>query len=184
MTQELSSDFYRGATVAVERAVVADAARVFELREAAARWMQRRGIEQWDPGEVSLKRLVTEVSRGEWFVVRESFQVIAAVRLLEEDEELWGPQQVPARYLHGLMIDRARAGQGLGLAVLAWAEAQTRASGREVLRLDSVVSNVALRGYYNRAGFTEVGLRSFDNPAWRPAVLLEKRLDASSAAPP
>lgn len=75
--------------VALERAVVADAARVFELREAAARWMQRRGIEQWDPGEVSLKRLVTEVSSGEWFVVRESLQVIAAVRLLEEDEELW-----------------------------------------------------------------------------------------------
>ncbi len=167
--------------MALERAVVADAARVFELREAAARWVQRRGIEQWDPGEVSLKRLVTEVSRGEWFVVRESLQVIAAVRLLEEeDEELWGPQPVPARYLHGLMIDRARAGQGLGLAVLAWADAQTRASGREVLRLDSVVSNVGLRGYYNRAGFTEVGLRSFNNPAWRPAVLLEKRLDATA----
>lgn len=151
-----------------------------DLRDGAARWLQGRGIQQWIPGEVSLGRVEAEVRRGEWFVVRHGPEVIAAVRLSTRDDEVWGPRTEPALYVHGLVIDRRHAGRRLGAGLLRWAEAQARTAGARFLRLDCGAGNPALRRYYARFGFREVGCRRFADPTLFPAVLLEKPLAQSS----
>ncbi len=148
-----------------------DAAAILGLRMAAERWLAERGIEQWHPGEVSLADVQGQVAAGQWHVACAGGLMRAALRLLWSDP-VWGDDR-PAVYVHGLVIDRAHAGHGLGAGLLDWAEAQGRRAGVTVLRLDCVAANPGLRRYYGRLGFREVGRRDFDGP-WHSAVLLER----------
>lgn len=150
-----------------------DAAAILGLRAAAARWMAGRGIEQWHPGEVSLAEVRRQVDAGEWHVTGAGQGVQAALRLLWSDP-VWA-DDVPAAYVHGLVIDRALAGRGLGAELLDWAGAQGRRAGASVLRLDCVEDNPGLRRYYARQGFREVGRRDFEGP-WHSVVLLEREI--------
>ncbi|HEX8496931.1 MAG TPA: GNAT family N-acetyltransferase, partial [Actinomycetales bacterium] len=162
-----------------------DVVRLVELRDQAARWLTDRGIRQWGPGEVEAAEVAEQVSAGEWFVTRSEDDgppvVVAALRLLWADEQVWGPMPPDAAYVHGLVVDRTHAGQGLGATLLRWGQEQALEAGRTVLRLDCVESNPVLRAYYRAAGFSQVGRRDFDGP-WHSAVLLEKQLGDRPAA--
>ena len=152
--------------------MVDDAPHLHALRESAARWLEERGIDQWHPGEVGLATFRAQIAAGEWFVDRLDGTVRAALRLLWADPEFWGARPDDAGYVHGLVIDRRHAGEGLGASSLRWAEAQTRAAGKTYLRLDHAAHNVRLARYYRELGFVERGRREFD--AWGPVVLVEK----------
>jgi GNAT superfamily N-acetyltransferase len=161
--------------ITLEEAKPHDAPRLLALRDEAARWMQQTGVQQWARGEVSLGEVRAQIAGRQWFILRQSESVVAGLRLLWADEPMWGPRPADAAYVHGLVIDRRRAGDGLGTALLTWAEDRASADGRSFLRLDCVEGNLALRSYYARAGFLQVGRRDFDG-AWHSAVLLEKQL--------
>jgi hypothetical protein len=82
-----------------------------------------------------------------------------------------------AGYIHGLVIDRRHSGTGLGRVVLAWAETEIVAQGKNVAHLDCAESSGPLRGYYRRAGYFEVGRKSFaPESGWNPVTLFEKHL--------
>lgn len=158
------------------RAELADAEPLLALREAAAAWLAGRGIRQWEPGEVTLRQVRDEVVAGEWFLVRSGRSVVGALRLLWEDEQVWGRQPPDAAYVHGLVVDRGHAGLGLGRAMLEWAGEQARRAGRRQLRLDCSEGNAALTTYYQRQGFETVGRRDFDG-RWYSVVLMHKDLE-------
>ncbi|MGZ4546910.1 MAG: GNAT family N-acetyltransferase [Blastococcus sp.] len=150
-----------------------DVAVLHGLREAAARWQRQRGIEQWSPGEVTADDISAQVAAGEWFVSRDDQAVRAACRLVWSDVAVWGERPGDAGYVHGLVVDRARAGTGLGRHLLSWAGGRARDRGRPFLRLDCVQTNERLRDYYRALGFREVGRREFQNSS-RPVVLMER----------
>lgn len=158
----------------LECATPDDAAGILSLREAAARWQVGLGIAQWVPGEVTLAEVREQVEIGQWWVRRQGGALVGALRLLDSDPEVWGPDDEDALYVHGLVTDRARAPRGLGAGLLAWAGDQAAARGRPWLRLDCVETNARLRRYYAGLGFTEVGRVGFSDPRWFPAVLLSR----------
>jgi ribosomal protein S18 acetylase RimI-like enzyme len=159
----------------LEPARAADAEPLLALREAAAAWLADRGIRQWQPGEASLADVRHQVQAGEWHVVREAEAPAAALRLLWQDEPVWGPQPPVAAYVHGLVVGQRHHGLGLGSAMLDWAGGQARARGRRLLRLDCGEDNQALRRYYGDQGFRAVGHRDFAG-RWYSVVLLEQPL--------
>jgi GNAT superfamily N-acetyltransferase len=140
-----------------ERARPEDADSVWRLLDAAAVWLTARGIAQWKPGALPRRLVEDGIARGEVFVVRDADALVATLQLAESDPEIWGPDAGDALYLHRLCVERTRAGDGLGFALLDWATATARTRGRRLLRLDCVASNDALRRYYARAGFAERG---------------------------
>ena len=135
-------------TLRLELADAADAPALLGLREAAAAWLAAGGVRQWEPGEVGVDDVRAQAAAGEWHVLREGADPVAALRLLWRDEEVWGPQPPTAAYVHGLVVDRREAGRGLGAGLLRWAEDQARAAGRVLLRLDCGEDNAELRRYY------------------------------------
>ena len=162
--------------VKVETAAQQDAPGILALRRALEAWLHARGVKQWGPGEVAAEDVQRQTAAGEWHVVRSaSCEVVAALRLLWSDEPVWQWDNAEGAYVHGLMVSRGQAGQGVGEALLGWAVEQARAARVPVLRLDYVESNAALRGYYRRLGFTEVGRRDFEGH-WHSATLLEMAL--------
>ncbi len=159
----------------VEQAGPDDAPALLRLREEAEELLLARGIDQWHPGEVVLERVAQQVEDKEWHLVRSGGQVVAGLRLLWSDEPVWQERNAPAAYVHGLVVARRHAGQGLGARLLAWAEDRASAAGLGVVRLDCAETNQVLRRYYASLGFVRVGRRDFEGH-WLSAVLLEKHL--------
>jgi hypothetical protein len=66
---------------------------------------------------VALSTFRTQIAAGEWFLDGSGGGVRAALRFLWADPQLWGEQLDDAGYVHGLMIDRAHAGERVGRGV-------------------------------------------------------------------
>ncbi|GAA1824575.1 GNAT family N-acetyltransferase [Nesterenkonia flava] len=138
----------------------ADVRGIWSLRRQREDWLIARGIDQWRPGEVPVSVIREQVDRGEWYVLREEeHHVIAGLRLLWQDPDFWGPDDGTAIYVHGLMLDLALAGEGLGAQLLGWAAAQGALQGKTRLRLDSAATNPRLATYYEDSGFSRQGQR-------------------------
>ncbi|MEU9119281.1 GNAT family N-acetyltransferase [Streptomyces sp. NPDC048506] len=150
-----------------------------ELYDAAARWMQESGIDQWKPGGKGVEHFRQRMAEGEVWLAEAAGHIVGAFELWWRDEPAWGPRPAEAGYVHRLMVDRGRAPAGTGRAMLAHAERRIAAAGREWSRLDCVASNPRLRTYYEGAGYAVVGEQSAktDGGGSPYAVtLLEKRL--------
>ncbi|RLZ03697.1 GNAT family N-acetyltransferase [Kocuria tytonicola] len=153
---------------------------VVELRDALARWMQARGIDQWREGEFAQQHVEQEITRGEWWVMtdpREPERVLASVRVTWEDLPIWGEQPEPAGYIHGVAVDRALRGTGTGTRLIRVAERAIAASGRSISRLDCDESNPVLEPFYAGLGYTPRGAVDFDVPGmdYRVRVLRMER---------
>ena len=157
----------------MDKAEPRDVSELSRLRDEAARWLQHRGIRQWLPGEVTPADLAGQVARGEWFVRRGNSGMVAAMRFLLSDEPVWGVRDPDSAYVHGLVVDRAYAGAGVGTELLRWAAERAVSMNLRYLRLDCVQGNPSLLAYYLQSGFVEVGRREFDD-GWLPVVLLEQ----------
>jgi ribosomal protein S18 acetylase RimI-like enzyme len=168
---------HSGSVLQMRLAQPLDADVLLALREAAGRRLVTRGIRQWEPGEVSVEQIRAQVGAGEWWVHGRDGAVAGALRLLWSDVEFWGDRPDDDAYVHGLMIDRCHAGEGLGRRLLDWAEHRAREADRPFLRLDCAEVNDRLRRYYRERGFREVGRRDFDG-TWWSVTLFEKPLAA------
>jgi len=142
--------------VTIERATPEDADQFVAVHEEAARWLWDRGIHQWQPGELPRSWVDRTIARGESYIVRRDGKTIGTVMLQWSDEETWGVTPDEAGYIHGLRVRRSAAGQGLGRALLAWAEREITNAGRPFARLDCGASHAALCAYYQCAGYTRV----------------------------
>lgn len=151
---------------------------VERLRWEAGMWLKSRGIEQWPTdwplAEWEQRQTQERIERGWCYLAWRSRTAVGTLALQPADEALWGADQDDALYVHSLAISRAVGGQGVGLALLRWAEKQVVERGRRYLRLDCMTQNPGLRTYYRRAGFVERG-DVVEADGWE-ATLLEKDL--------
>jgi GNAT superfamily N-acetyltransferase len=161
--------------VTVRAATTDDVPGIYALRVVAGEWMLARGWPQWH-GVVSVERVTRQVEAGEWRVASAGGAHVGALRLLRTDPAVWGDDDGDAVYVHSFVVDRGRAGQGVGAQMLRWVDDEARRVGAKRVRLDCVEVNADIRRYYRDAGFTEVGRQAFDDHALDAVVLMEKRL--------
>lgn len=125
-----------------------DAALVLSVLDDAAGWLASRGIQQW-PQAFAPEWILPDIEAGRtWLAVSDSGPV-ATVTLAWRDP-LW-PDDKRAGYVHRLA--RVRAAPSLGDQLLRWLATQVDRRDRDLLRLDCVAANAALRAYYERRGF-------------------------------
>jgi GNAT superfamily N-acetyltransferase len=143
----------------VTRARRADRDAVLALIEAASGWMRQRGIENPWPTPFPVAIVEAGLTRREIYLVRGSDdRPIATFTLQDEDPEFWGEGNPPSIYLHRFVVDRDLAGRGLGSELLEWAAAEGQRRGAKFLRLDCLATNRRICAYYERAGFSPMGI--------------------------
>ena len=161
----------------IHRATPAAAADVIALLDAAATWLQSRGIDMWEPGR--FERDVREtIGNGDLYVARQDGVVVGCFMLDAGSPRMtrWLAQhgRPPERGVIGrLAVARDAAGKGLGLKLLAEAERIASIGGIAFLRLDCPSNNERLRRYYVEAGFTYCGDNDEPGPngeAWVSSV--------------
>ncbi len=147
------------------------------MRNDLARWMLRRGIQQWRPGEIPLEMIEARAALGALYVVARDDEIIGSVTIMSEGPMLWGERPEPAGYIHMLMVDLRYHGHGIGRSILYWAEATILDAGRAVERLDCVKDNARLRAYYEAMDYRFVEYKTFPDIDWASeTALYEKNL--------
>jgi GNAT superfamily N-acetyltransferase len=126
---------------------------VLDVLDQAAEWVKARGAEGWTPGQWRRERLLEAIVAGETNLARNAEAVVGTVTLQWTDETFWPGAPPDAGYVHRLAVTKSAHGQGVGRAMLDWAEQATRDQGRSLLRLDCAAGNPALRAYYESQGF-------------------------------
>ena len=164
------------------RAQVSHAQGIVDLRDRLARWLQGRGVDQWREGEFDPSEVHDEIDRGEWWVVESPVHpglVLASVRVIWEDPQIWGQQPQPAGYTHGVAVDRSLAGTGTGARLIRAAERVIVESERSVSRLDCDDNNPVLKRFYAGLGYTPRGVVDFFVPRldyWVTVMRMERDL--------
>ncbi|MEV6694187.1 GNAT family N-acetyltransferase [Micromonospora sp. NPDC051196] len=138
-----------------------DAQRLLDLYESAQRWLIGQGTDQWanNTREKMHPRFMRSIKQGECYVAEDDAGLVGMVTVDEyADPEFWRPEDEPADalYVHRMVVDRARAGGGIGAALLDWTAKVAASKGRCWLRLDAWRTNIPLHSYYERQGFTPV----------------------------
>ena len=165
--------------IEVVPAGVDDVPMVLAILGEASAWLRSRGVLQW-PERFPEELLQRSAASQELYVVLDEGERAGTVTLQWLDPMFWG-DRADAGFIHRLAVSRVHA--GIGKAVVAWAEREVVAHGREYLCLDTLSSNTRLRRYYEELGFKPVGTvsgpdnhpHSAAHGHWE-AVLYEKRL--------
>jgi GNAT superfamily N-acetyltransferase len=132
-------------------ATSADLDDVLDILNAAARWLAKRGINQWPTAGFPRGLIAGDIARCEVYLARQNRRAVGTLTLQWSDELFWPGATDAAGYIHRIAV--RRDARGLGIEMIKFAERVTAAAGRELLRLDCFSGNNALCDYYERAGF-------------------------------
>lgn len=130
---------------------------VIDVLDQAAEWVVERGAEGWTPGQWRRERLLEGIEARETFLASRGGTVVGTVTLQWSDETFWPGAPPDAGYVHRLGVTKSAHGQGVGRAMLDWAEKTASEKGRSFLRLDCAGGNVSLQAYYESQGFEPCG---------------------------
>jgi ribosomal protein S18 acetylase RimI-like enzyme len=84
-------------------------------------------------------------------------RLLGHIRFDFEAGKVWHDNPAETAYVRGLVIANEVRGQGVGTALLDWAQVFAREKGCVRLRLDCLAENGRLRQYYRDYGFTFLG---------------------------
>jgi GNAT superfamily N-acetyltransferase len=142
------------ADVTVEVAGEADLDVILDILRSANTGRSELGAASWGRNFPDVER---DIPAGLVHVARRHGRPVGTFVLRWSDEGVWGPDDGAAGYLHRLATRPDVAGQGVGLVLIAAADALIRERGRILLRLDCNFGAGRLRAYYEAQGFTHAG---------------------------
>lgn len=148
----------------IRRATIKDKTDIINILQAAARWLQNKGIKQWEfllAGNED-SAMEVEILAGNTYIAEIEGQIagtfIASCEQNEWDVLMWGEKDDAAWYIHRLAVHQNYRGKQIGRQLLEWIETQL-VGANSVLRLDCVADNPDLISFYDRAGYTFVGMK-------------------------
>ena len=126
------------------------------------------------------------LEREDLFVQEDGGRIVGAAIINRQQVDVYAgaPWQYPAApeavtVLHTLVIDPCVKGKGCGRAFVRFYEDYARRTGSPFLRMDTNAKNTGARRFYEKLGYTEVGIVPcvFNGIAGVDLVLLEKKAE-------
>jgi len=142
-----------GSLVSFRQANAGQVGDVLTVLDEVAAWLASMGVQQW-PHRFDAAWVRSAIEEGHTWLV-DADELSVATITLDWSDQIWGPDDGSAGYVHRLAVRRHAA--GLGPQLLGWAAEETIRQGRHFLRLDCVATNRRLRSYYESAGFQARG---------------------------
>jgi len=173
MADEIASS---AGTITVTRARGMELEDILAVLDSAAHWLISNGINYpWRPGEWPRARMVDSIERGEVYLAKLGPRNVATITLQWSDELFWPNYPADAGYIHRLAVATDFHGREIGSHLLRWADLKAKENGKKYLRLNCMAADLALRRYYERAGF--ICREELPEPRGL-ACLYEKRLSS------
>ncbi|WP_152392561.1 GNAT family N-acetyltransferase [Paenibacillus guangzhouensis] len=159
----------------IRKATIDECETIFDLWIGSARWLQSKGIDQWNPSHFKIDQVRDCFEQGyELFLARWRDEVVGTCMICWSDAFIWKElDHDDAGYIHRFAVSRRHVGLAIGRQLLQWAEDYIRSQGKHVVRLDCMTDNPRLNQYYQSCGYEFVRVFHWDN-GWR-ANLYEKK---------
>ncbi len=148
----------------IRRATLNDKENCIALLREAAIWVNTKGTLLWNPDWFGDDYLNGVIAKGEVLMAEVSGKAAGMFVLQDKDETIW-PDNITdnAAYIHKLCISRQFAGKGVSSNMIEHAIAESRAQGKDVLRLDCA-RRKALTGLYASHAFKKVSAFNMNRP--------------------
>lgn len=86
-----------------------------------------------------------------------------------DDALIWEERNVePSVYMHRIATDSKYRGRNLVVEIVKWAKRFAKENNKEYIRIDTVGENQGLIEYYQKCGFTFLGLKKITNTKGLP----------------
>ena len=140
--------------ISVHQATLEGLPTVSSILSEAALWLEQNNMALWEGNEVSPDTILQDIELGLFYIAFYEGLAAGVVKFQTEDLVFWPdiPQENSA-FLHRLAVRRSFAGRSVSTALLQWAVEQSRALGKQYLRLDCVADRWRLRLVYENFGF-------------------------------
>jgi GNAT superfamily N-acetyltransferase len=155
--------------IALRRAAEEDVAVAIWLIDDAAKWLRRKGTDQWAkpwPNRAGRdSRILAAVREGKTWIGWDDGIPAATITADPTDDPYWPEEFLrdQAVYVHRLVVRRPYKGVGLGAALLDWAGGTARRDyGAQWIRVSAWTTNLGLHAYYVRQGFSACGFHPDD----------------------
>ena len=145
-----------------------DINRIFELYEVATDFQKTKFNVHWPPFETSMVK--REIDEGRQYKLMEKDQVAAIWAVAFRDPLIWKEKdQDNALYIHRIATNPAFRGRQLVKKIVDWAVRYAQENRIDYVRMDTVGDNRGLIDYYQRCGFTFLGLDQLEDTDGLPA---------------
>ena len=148
-------DFEENQKINIRPASRDDAPIILNLWKGSAEWLQSNDIDQWNPEEFNLERVLKFMNReSDIYLASIDNEIVGTYLITWQDPFIWKElDNSESGYIHKLAVNRNFKGKGIGLQLLRSAEEQIKGKGKRYVRLDCMADNIRLNQYYKDAGF-------------------------------
>jgi ribosomal protein S18 acetylase RimI-like enzyme len=147
---------------------VADIDEIFRLYKIATDFQKTRFTTHWPVFEKVL--VETEIAESrQWKIVIDE-QVACVWATTFTDPQIWEERNTdPAVYIHRIATNPDFRGQNLVGEIVKWAIIYAKENSKKFIRMDTVGDNTGLISYYEKCGFTFLGLLKLTDTKGLPA---------------
>lgn len=133
-----------------------DWTKVMELFEKAKSFQKNNQVNVW--GQMDEIRLKKDIENRLQYKIIQNFEILCIFTVQFTDSLIWrNRNDIPAIYLHRIVIDQKFKGQKLFEKVLNWAKRYALENNLKYIRMDTWADNSKLIGYYKSFGFEFLG---------------------------
>lgn len=144
-------------SLAIRRAGAGDVDALVAIHDDAMRWAFARGFRPNGPPDTLSTDAESRIILHEVYLAELGGVHAATLTLAWDDYGAWSDLPAGAGYVYAFASARTFAGQGVGRALLRWAEDYAALAGKAALRLECRADVPSLRAYYERAGYIARG---------------------------
>ena len=134
-----------------------DLSAIFNLYEAAIAFQKTIFYKHWQGFEESL--ILKEISEGRQFKIMIDDTIVCIFATTFNDDTIWGKMDAsPSVYIHRIVTNPAFRGNNYVKTIIDWATNYGKQRGKQFVRMDTWGDNLKLIDYYQKCGFTFIGL--------------------------
>lgn len=160
------------ATVTIRPVRPHEAPRVLAVLHAAHAWNLAHGF-NFTAATIALDELIPHLSPESFHVADRRGQILGTIEITPWDEPgAWS--------FHLLAVDPRANGQGIGRALVSFAEAFVAARGGTALVLDTPETHPWLPGFYRRLGYEPAGMTQWEGKHYR-SIFLRKTVEKETS---
>lgn len=162
------NEVHRNIQITVHPATKSESQIILDLWKESAKWIQSKGINQWDPDRFHINQVYECFDNGfEFYLARFQEEVVGTFYICWSDPMLWeNLDNDESGYIHRFAVSRNHTGYGIGKQLINWAEQYIRSKGKKHIRLDCMAENTRLNQYYLDLGYEHIKLLHWSN-GWK-----------------
>lgn len=152
----------------IKNSVIEDTDNIFKLYKTATDFQKTRFTVHWP--EFKRELIQGEITENRQWKIIINNQIACVWAIAFDDPQIWEERnEDPAIYIHRIATNPDFRGQNLVGEIVKWAKVYAAEHNKKYIRLDTVGDNPGLINYYEKCGFTFLGLLKLKHTIGLPA---------------